>query len=337
MRNSRVGEWVLNTVVGSIAAGVLTFSLIDIVFYHHFSLFQDLFYIFLTTTIVGVSIAIVQLRKNRYMRLTFRKLLSAEQDTGISAYVASYLGEIEESSFFSIAESYSKLEDHLRRDYYLSIPLKDFTRALESIFKSGDLYYVSLASLPQIVEHAILAAFRNSRVRLIVPDEIVSGPQHFAFIQGLRCYARVSELFWRRGHPLHVFNIILSLREDKRNKNVPVRALKFEAGENSSVKSMHMITDLKAMKFWQEYFIRDWEILDGNLRRPLCDFLGTAQVVNAVVDICDNYSDLFSWMKEAIEQNSDKRVVTMAVDRLKGAGRYDEKRCTTRSCQLCKQ
>jgi len=277
--------------------------------------------------------------KNKYLGLTIRKLIEVEEETGISSYINTYLSDVVTSDVLgkdSIEKAYNKLNEHLKANYIFPVPSGDFDTAIQCILKSGDIYYVSLTKPSKTIVGILKDNLPRINIKLIILDEIISCIENSDFLEELRKYANRDTALWRKGSPSNISNIILSLKE-KGNRYFPIRALKFMIGDKGQIEMEHIITDEGSLEYWQYYFNQDWDAVDNNIRKPIVKLTGAAQIRKAIIEICDNYPDLFVWMREEIEKNKTRSSVVRAIDELKESDRYEKNRCLKMACELCKK
>ncbi len=303
---------------------LISFFLIDLLFSSQPEVVLDLIVLLLLLVFILGGLLYVTEVKNKYLLLTIEKLISAEDEIGISSYFNTYLKDIEKNEFRSIKSAYTTFEDHLRQNYYFRVPSKDYVRVLDSIFKSGDKYCISLASIFSDLRKKLLIEATRNDLTLIISDKISCENINKDFIDTIRKETFNGRVFWRKGDPLHVFDVIISLKEPDNESGCcrPIRALKFEIGEAERIEMMYVITDTESLGFWYRYFNEDFASISEEIKGPISCPIGIDQVKKAIMEICENYPDLHNWMKEVIRGEKSDETIGRALDQLKKSREY---------------
>jgi hypothetical protein len=320
--STTIKEIVSNIGGGAIIGGAYFFLILDLLFYHNFDPFEDLFAIFLITSFILFVLLIVQAYKNNYLRLTIQSLISLEEEIGISSYVNVFLSDILASGIFSLRDAYRTLEKQLRTNYIFSVPESDFENAISAILKTGDAYYLVVTKSSIAIMREIRRNISRIRGKIIIHDNIVADGANADFINDLRDSSRIRALTWRKSSKTNIFNIILALEENGRGEYRPIRALKFEVGDQGKTEVEYVISEKEALEYWCKYFIEDWVAIDQNIRKPIGEAGGAAEAMDAILDIYDNYPDLVPWMKEEVCKNKSKGAISRALNNLMKSERY---------------
>jgi hypothetical protein len=326
-----IRDTALNVFVYALSGGLLLFLVLDWLHYHVLAPEVDAILILLEATIILLILLYIVAVKNSYLVRSLDRILTLQEDLGITSYVSDYVSRLRSNNYGTMQEAYRALDLHLREGAYFPVPKRDNVSVIDAIFRTGEKHCISMAAAhPQLLRRLVIAyASMNCRVLLArnVFDQL---DEHAREV--FRAWDAGSASKWRTGPSLDVVNVILAI-EVRNGVDVAVRAVKYEIAPSGDISSF-VTTDKETLRFWMDYFSAEFEKRTEEILSPLKVREGVEAVRTGALFVCSNFPDLIPRMQELLEEGKAERAVVHAVAALRTSGVASEG-CRVRHCEVC--